>query len=123
VVRVITFDEGGVQMTGRTWTAEEQRAMVLEGIKGLKPVAEMCREHQMAQTPYDQWRDRFLEGGQRALLNGCPTTEEAWPRQSETLERLIGQQAVAIERFKKTDELVGRREPWWSGCGRLAARC
>jgi transposase-like protein len=94
---VITLDEGGVQMTGRTWTAEEQRAMVWEGITGLTPVAEMCREPQMAQTPYDQWRDRFLEGGQRALLNGLPTTEEAWPRQSETLERLIGQQAVAIE--------------------------
>jgi hypothetical protein len=47
---VITFDEGDIQMTGRTWTAEEQRAMVLEGIKGITPVAERCREPQMAQT-------------------------------------------------------------------------
>jgi transposase len=64
-------------MKGRPWSAEETLAIVLEGITGAKPVAEICREHQMAQTQYDQWRDRFLEGGQRALPNGIPNTEEA----------------------------------------------
>jgi transposase-like protein len=39
-------------MKGRKWTTEEQRAMVLEGIKGAKPVAEICREHRIAQTQY-----------------------------------------------------------------------
>lgn len=48
-----------------------------EGIKGAKPVAEMCREHGIAQTQYYQWRDRSLEGGKRALTNGLPPTEEA----------------------------------------------
>jgi transposase-like protein len=57
-------------MKGRTWSAEETLAIVLEGIKGAKPVAEICREHQIARTQYDQWRDRFLGGGQRALTNG-----------------------------------------------------
>jgi hypothetical protein len=37
------------------------------------------------------------------------STEEALRRKIEKLERLIGQQAVAIELLKKTDELVGRR--------------
>ncbi|WP_447972814.1 transposase [Nitrospira sp. Kam-Ns4a] len=96
-------------MKGRHWTAEEQRAIVLEGIKGTKPVAEICREHQIAQTPYDQWRDRFLEGGQRALTNGLPAGEEALKREIEQLQRLIGKQAVAIELVKQPDELVGRR--------------
>jgi transposase-like protein len=84
-------------MKGRHWTAEEKLAIVLEGIKGTKPVAEICREHQMAQTQYDQWRDRFLEGGQRALTNGIPNTEEALTREVEKLQRLIGKQAVASE--------------------------
>ncbi|WP_447973899.1 transposase [Nitrospira sp. Kam-Ns4a] len=96
-------------MKGRHWTAEEQRAIVLEGIKGAKPVAEICREHQMAQTQSDQWRDRFLEGGKRALTNGLPASEEALKREIEKLQRLIGKQAVAIELVKQTDELVGRR--------------
>jgi len=96
-------------MKGRHWTAEEKLAIVLEGIKGTKPVAEICREHQIAQTQYYQWRDRFLEGGKRALTNGIPNREEALTREVEKLQRLIGKQAVAIELLKKTDELVGRR--------------
>jgi len=96
-------------MKGRTWSAEEKLAIVLEGIKGAKPVAEICREHQIAQTQYYQWRDRFLEGGKRALTNGIPNREEALTREVEKLQRLIGKQAVAIELLKKTDELVGRR--------------
>jgi putative transposase len=52
-------------------------AIGLVGIKGARPVAEICRDLQMAQTQYDLWRDRFLEGGQRALPNGIPNTEEA----------------------------------------------
>ncbi|WP_447972777.1 hypothetical protein [Nitrospira sp. Kam-Ns4a] len=104
-------------MKGRKWTAEEQRAIVLEGSNGTKPVAEICREHQMAQaqaqaqaqTQSDQWRDRFLEGGQQALTHGLPATEEARRREIEQRQQLIGKQAVAIELVKQTDELVGRR--------------
>jgi transposase len=96
-------------MRRRTWSAEEKLAIVLEGIKGARPVAEICREHQLAQTQYYQWRDRFLEGGKRALRNGVPQTEEALRREIEKLQRLIGKQAVALELVKKTDELVGKR--------------
>lgn len=39
-------------MTGRRGTAGEKLAIVLEGIKGAKPVAEICREHRLAQTQY-----------------------------------------------------------------------
>jgi transposase-like protein len=72
-------------------------------------VAEICREHQIAQTQYYQWRDRFLEGGKRALTNGVGQTEEVLRWEIEKLQRLIGKQAVAIELLKKTDELVGKR--------------
>jgi transposase-like protein len=59
-------------MKGRKWTAEEQRAIVLEGIKGLKPVAEMCREHQMAQTQYYYSEHRCADRQWRrsAVLSG-----------------------------------------------------
>jgi transposase-like protein len=42
-------------MTGRKWTAEEKLAIVLEGIKRAKPVADICREHRLA-------RDRTISG-------------------------------------------------------------
>jgi transposase-like protein len=67
---VVAVKEGGVPMKGRKWTAEEKLAIVLEGIKGGKPVAEICREHRIAQAQYYLWRDRFLEGGKRALMSG-----------------------------------------------------
>jgi transposase-like protein len=101
-------------MKGRKWTAEEKLAIVLEGIKGARAVAEICREHQIAQTQYDQWRDRFLEGGQRALTNGVSASEEALRREIEKLQRLIGKQAVAIELLKKRTS--------WSGGGEAGGR-
>lgn len=95
-------------MKRRRWTAEEKPAIVLEGIKGTKAVAELCREQQIAQTQYYQWRDRFLEGGKRALTNGLPASEEALRREIGRLQRLIGKQAVAIEVLKK-------KTSWWGG--------
>jgi len=47
----------------RKWSSEEKMAIVLEGLKGEKSVAEICREHQISQGLYYWWRDRFLEAG------------------------------------------------------------
>jgi transposase-like protein len=96
-------------MRGRKWTAEEKLAIVLEGIKGTRSVSEICREHQIAQTQYDQWRDRFLEGGKKALTNGVAETEVGLRREIDKLKRIIGEQTVVIEVLKKTDELIKGR--------------
>jgi len=82
---------------GRTWTAEEKRASVLEGRKGATSATEIGREHQIAQPQDSPWRERCVERGKRAWTKGAPATEEALQREIEQLERLIGQQAVAIE--------------------------
>ena len=96
-------------MKGRKWTAEEKLAIVLEGIKGEKSMSEICREHQIAQTQYYQWRDRFLEGAKKALTNGIPDNDAVLKHEIETLQKIIGKQAIAIEVLKKTDELLGKR--------------
>ena len=54
----------------RKWTAEEKMAIVLEGLRGQKSVAKICREHQIIQTLFYRWRDRFVEGGQKNLMSG-----------------------------------------------------
>ena len=41
---------GGGRMKLRKWTSEEKMAIVLEGIKRQKSIAEICREHQISQT-------------------------------------------------------------------------
>ena len=49
-------------MQRRPWDAKTKARIVLQGLQG-KPVAELCTEHQISQSLYDQWRDQFL--GQR----------------------------------------------------------
>ena len=48
------------------WTLEETMAIVLEGLNGQKPV-EICREHQINQSLFYPWRDRFREFGQKRV--------------------------------------------------------
>ena len=48
----------------RKWSSEEKMGIVLEGQRGQKSVAEICREHQISQALYYRWQDKFLETGQ-----------------------------------------------------------
>jgi len=95
----------------RKWSSEEKMAIVLEGLKGEKSVAEICREHQISQTLYYRWRDRFLEAGQKGLSNGGGEDEtKVLQAQIEKLEKIIGRQTIAIEALKKTQELISGKQ-------------
>jgi len=50
-------------MKRRYLSEEEKMAIVLAGLKGEQSIAEICREHQISQSQYYKWRDRFLEAG------------------------------------------------------------
>ena len=95
-------------MKPRKWTAEEKLEIVLEGLKEKKPIAEICREHQISQTLYYRWRDKFLEAGEKGLLNGA-SDENVYKAEIERLQKIIGKQAIQIEILKKTEELFGKR--------------
>ena len=69
-------------MQRRRFSAEEKMSIVLMGLKGERPIAEICREHQISQSQYYRWRDRFLEGGKNALVYGAPSKKEAILHQS-----------------------------------------
>ncbi len=86
----------------RRWSSEEKMAIVLEGLKGEKSVAEICRGHQISQALYYRWWDRFLEAGQRGLSNGGSEDEtKVLQAHIEKLEKIIGWQTMAIEALKK----------------------
>ena len=95
-------------MKQRKWTADEKLAIVMEGIKEKKSVAEICREHQISQSQYYKWRDRFYEGGKKALGNGI-TDDNVYKAEIEKLQKIIGKQAIQIEILKKTEEILGTR--------------
>ena len=95
-------------MKQRKWTAEEKVAIVLEGLRGQKTIAEICREHQITQASYYRWRDKFLEGGTKALTSRS-STEAGHQAEIEKLQKIIGKQAIQIEILKKTEEILGRK--------------
>jgi transposase-like protein len=65
-------------------------------------VAEVCRKYQISETLFYNWRDKFFEGGKKALVNGRDSGEEhALRTKISELERLIGKQAIQIEILKK----------------------
>ncbi len=95
-------------MKKRNWVVEEKLAIVLEGLKEKRSVAEICREHQISQTLYYRWRDKFLEAGKKGLINGAGD-DNVYKAEIEKLQKIIGKQAIQIEILKKTDDLLGTR--------------
>jgi len=95
-------------MKQRRWVAEEKLAIVMEGLKEKRSVADICREHQISQTLYYRWRDKFLEAGKRGLVNGA-SDDDAYKAEIEKLQKIIAKQAIQIEILKKMEELFGRK--------------
>ena len=89
-------------MSSKKFTAEEKMAIVIEGLKGKKTVAQICREHGISQSQYYKWRDRFLQGGLNALESGYSSEVNKLQSKIEELERVIGKQTIIIETLKKT---------------------
>jgi len=85
---------------------EEKMAIVLEGLKEKRSVAEICREHQISQSLFYRWRDKFLEAGKKGLVNGV-SDDNVYKVEIERLQRIIGKQAIQIEILKKRRSFSG----------------
>lgn len=63
-------------------------AIVLEVLKGKRIVAEICRENQISQTLCYRWRDKFLEGKRKGLVN-CTSDDNVYKAEIERLQKII----------------------------------
>ncbi len=54
------------------WPVERITALVLEGLRGQRPITEICREVGIPTSRYYKWRDRFLKGGRNGLVEPEP---------------------------------------------------
>ena len=61
--------------TRKQYSAEEKIRIVLDGLRGEEPIAELCRREGIAQSIYYKWSKEFLEAGKKRLLGD--TTREA----------------------------------------------
>jgi transposase-like protein len=86
----------------RQFTPEQKTEIVLAGIRADRSVRDVCREHEISETLYYDWRDRLLEGGRVALANPRSRTPEAVEvkelrKKISSLERALGRKTYELE--------------------------
>jgi transposase-like protein len=90
----------------RTFGAQFKLETVLEGIRGEKSIAQICRERDITRTMYDKGRDVFLERAAAIFADQRSRREDSQAERVAEVEPLVGKQALAIEILKKCT--VGR---------------
>jgi len=93
--------------TRRKFSAEEKIRIVLEGLRGEETISELCRREGIAPTVYYKWSKSFLEAGKQRLAGETKrdaSTEEvlALRRENAELKRLVAEQMLKVELFKKS---------------------
>jgi transposase len=91
----------------RTFTAQQKLEVVLAGLRGDVSVKELCRQHEIAETLYYQWREKLLAGGREALAG---KTERQGERE---LRKRIGQLERALGRKTYELEIAGEALRGW----------
>jgi len=82
----------------RTFTAQQKIEIVLAGLRGDRTVKEVCREHEIAETLYYNWREKLLEGSKAALAGKEERTGEKQLKQKiRELERALGRKTYELE--------------------------
>jgi transposase len=87
----------------RTFTPEQKAEIVLAGLRGDRTVRDICRDYEIAETLYYQWRDRLLEGGKAALAMSRDKTNDGRDAELRDAKKRIAQLERALG--KKTYEL------------------
>ena len=93
--------------TRRKFSAEEKIRIILEGLRGEETISELCRREGIAPGVYYKWSKSFLEAGRQRLVGETKravTTDEVrlLKRENAELKRLVAEQMLKIELFKKS---------------------
>ena len=85
----------------RTYSAEYKLDTVMEGIRGEKSIAQICRERGIKDTLYYKWRDIFTERAKEIFESQGSTTQQKREKRIAELERKVGKLAMENEILKK----------------------
>jgi transposase-like protein len=86
---------------GRTHSREFKLEVVHQVVSGAKRPAQVCREHGLANSVLDRWRQEYAARGEAAFTPRESEGEEAWARRIAELERFCGQLALENAALKK----------------------
>jgi len=96
-------------MRGRVHTREFKLEVCQQIARGEKRPAQICREHEVANSLLARWRKEYEEYGDGAFLPGPKTKQEASERKVAELERFCGQLALENAVVQKALETVKSR--------------
>jgi transposase len=82
----------------RKFTAQQKTEIVLASLRGHKTIAELCREHDIADSLLRKWREQFLQAGAERLSGKAERTENAELKaRVAKLERALGRKTMEVE--------------------------
>ena len=85
----------------RRFSAEEKQTIATAFLSGTQ-MADLCREHQVTSPTVYQCRDRFFDGGLKALEGDTPSKREAsLDRENAHLRDLVAELTLANDVLKK----------------------
>jgi transposase-like protein len=78
-------------------TAKQKLEIVLVGLRGERPVRDLCREHEISETLYYRWRDQLLEaGGERLGGRRSAEASRSWRRGSPSWSGRSGARPMSV---------------------------
>ena len=92
---------------------EDKTRIVMESLTTNITVAELCRKYNLNPNVFYNWKQKFIEGGKMALSGSGKDNminKKNKEIEIERLKKIIGEQTIAIDVFKKTLETGGRRK-------------
>jgi len=106
----VSKDNNNNSSSSRRWTPEDKTRIVMESLTTTNiTVAELCRKYNLNPNVFYNWKQKFIEGGRMALSDSTKgNINKDLETENERLKRIIGEQTIAIDAFKKTLE-TGRK--------------
>ena len=82
---------------------QDKSRIVMEFINTSISAAELCRKHNISPTTFQDWKDKFVQGGRQVLTNKGDKTK-SHTKGVENLKHIIDEIIVANDVLKKTLE-------------------
>ena len=91
----------------RRFDAAFKAKVGLEGLKGIKTVAEIARQHQIHPNQVTQWKGEVLRRLPEVFESGPTATAQDQEKQIAQLERKVGQLTMELEWLQKKSRELG----------------
>ena len=79
------------------WTAKRRTALVVSIVKGETSVAEAARKHGLTMAEIEDWKDRFLLGGENSLRSRPKEEEALKDEQIKKLKQKVGELVLDMD--------------------------